>query len=63
MTPKPCSICGSIEYTSSYISKDGRRICNLHKTNAQMTAETLLKACGLKMVISEHNETEVEEID
>lgn len=63
MTTKPCSICGSIEYTSSYTTKDGRRICNLHKTNAQMTMETLLKACGLKMVLTENSEVDVENED
>ena len=63
MAPKPCSICGSIEYTSSYTTKNGRTICNLHKTNGQMTMETLLKAVGLKMVIAENSEVEVEKSD
>lgn len=63
MSPKPCSICGSTEYTSSYTTKNGRTICNLHKTNGQMTMEALLSAVGLKMVITENSEVEVENAD
>lgn len=47
MTPKPCSICGSIEYTRSYVTKDGSVICDLH--GIKTAFDVLLDAVGVEV--------------